>query len=421
MTIRGGNESLPYDRAWGVLLGASLCMFCGSPAVVYYTFGVYLPEIVAATHWSGAAVAAAIGPGTLITVLTSAVIGWASDKFGVRALAVVGGPAFALGLAGLGLGPHSAGAFEGWMILMWPLAFGGSPVPLAQALTGWFDKRRGLAIGILFCSGALGIAFWPPYAAFLIAHLGWRYAYVVMGLSAGAVIFLSGLLLLKNPPAAASIGDGSAAPAGLLVGAALRTARFWKTAAVFLLLTAVLGGTAVNLPVILRQRGADAQAAAAIMSVIGVSMFLGRLLLGLMLDRWFAPRITIGITIVPILAFVLLMVGSGKLVLVAIAACLGFGLGSEYAIAAYMVSRAFGFRSFGAIYGLVSVATNIGAAVGPAVIGVSLAVGIAGRFIYSSAIALLVLAIVILLTLRKRDLPFGGAAAAVIQSNIAAE
>lgn len=406
--------TLPYDRAWRVLLGASLCMFCGSPAVVYYTFGVFLPEIIGATHWSGAAVAAAIGPGTLITVITVPVIGWASDKFGVRALAMVGGPAFAIGLACLGLGPHSPRAFEGWMMLMWVLAFAGSPVPYAKALTGWFDKRRGLAIGIMFCCGALGIAAWPSYAALLIAHFGWRHAYAVMGASAGVVVFLSGLLLLKNAPAEVSVGDGPARRSGLLAGEALRTTRFWKTAAIFLLLTAVLGGTAVNFPVILRQRGADAQTAAAIMSVIGVSMFLGRVLLGLMLDRWFAPRITIAITIVPILAFVLLMVGSSKVAFVAAAAFLGFGLGSEYAIAAYMISRAFGFRAFGAIYGLISVATNIGAAVGPAVIGVSLVDGIGTRTVFCSAIALLVLAILILLTLGKKDLPFGGATASLI-------
>jgi MFS family permease len=415
------ESALPYDRAWGVLLGASLCMFCGTPAVVYYTFGVFLPEIIAATHWSGAAVAAAIGPGTLIAAVAAPVIGRMSDKFGVRVVAMLGGPALAIGLSSLGLFPQSARGFQGWTMLMWLLAFSGSPVPYAQALTGWFDRRRGMAISIMFCSGAIGIALWPPYAAFLITHLGWRHAYVVMGVSAGAVIFLAGLFLLKKAPSAVNtaaaanvstvaakpIADGPSRPSGLLAGEALKTSRFWKTAAIFLLLTAVLGGTAATFPVILRQRGADAQTAAAIMSVIGVSMFLGRVLLGLMLDRWFAPRITIAITIVPILGFLLLMFGSGKLAFFAAAAFLGFGLGSEYAVAAYMISRAFGFRAYGAIYGLISVATNIGAAAGPAVIGVSLVVGIGARTIFSSAIALLMVAIVILLTLGKKDLPFG--------------
>jgi len=64
--MNSGASTVPYDRAWAVLLGASLCMFCGTPAVAYYTSGVFLPEIIADTHWSAAAVAGAIGPGALI-------------------------------------------------------------------------------------------------------------------------------------------------------------------------------------------------------------------------------------------------------------------------------------------------------------------------------------------------------------------
>lgn len=43
-----------YEKAWWVLLGASLCIFSGSASVAYYTFGVFLPEIIAATKWPGA-------------------------------------------------------------------------------------------------------------------------------------------------------------------------------------------------------------------------------------------------------------------------------------------------------------------------------------------------------------------------------
>jgi MFS family permease len=402
----------PYDRAWWVLLGACLCMFCGTPAVVYYTFGVFLPEVAAETHWSRSAVAAAVGPGVLIACIVVPLTGRATDKFGVRAVALIGGPALAVGMALVGVAPTSATTFAGWMMLMWVLSFAGSPVAYAHALTGWFDKRRGMALAAMFCCGALGIAAWPPYAAFLITHLGWRHAYAVVGASAGAVIFLAGLLFLRNPPAKAPIIDtadkaaSAARPSGMQAGEALRTTSFWKMAAIFMILTAVLGGMAVEFPVILRQRGADPQTAAAIMSVIGVAMFLGRVLLGLVLDRWFAPHVTVAITVVPMLSFVLLMVSSTKLALIAAAALIGVGVGSEYAVSAYMVSRAFGFGAYGAIYGLIAIATNIGAAVGPAVLGVSLVSGISATVLFSSAIALLMLAVLILLTLRKKDLPF---------------
>lgn len=400
----------PVDRAWAVLLGASLCMFCGGPAVIYFTFGVFLPEIVADTQWSQAAIAATIGPGALIAALLGPAVGRALDKFGVRAVTLIGGPAFALGLALLGLVADSAWSFAFWTLVMWLLTFAGSTIPYAQAVTSWFDKRRGMAIGIMFCCGALGIAAWPPFAAYLIEQLGWRQAYVVIGLIAGAVMFLSGLFLLKNPPVhAPAVSDElpSTAIVGLTLRETIRTARFWKLASIYFLLAGVLAGMAVNFPVILRQRGADAQTAAAIMSVIGMAMAGGRLMLGFALDRWFAPRIAIVTTIIPIAGFIVMMLNDDRLFLTLAAALLGLGLSTVYASAAYVVSRAFGFLAFGAIYGVISLALSGGAAAGPALIGVGIAVDMGIETILLSAIALLVVAILLLLTLKQADLPFG--------------
>lgn len=410
--LGGAAAAAHYDRAWLVLLGASLCLFCGQPGVAYYTYGVFVPEIIANTHWSGAAVAGAIGPAVMLTALSSPLLGTVTDRVGPRMVALLGGPAFAFGLVFLGLFPTSARTFAIAMMVMWLLAFGGSPVPYAHLLTGWFDKRRGIAISTMFGCGALSIAVWPPYAAILIAHFGWRHAYVVMGLTAGTVIYVATLLLLKNAPiytpANAPLADSFVSPAGISLREALRTVRFWKLAVIFMLLTAVLAGSAVNLPVILRMQGADPRTAASVMSVVGVAMLLGRLSLALLLDRWFSPHITIAITIVPILAFCLMMFGASKLVLFAAAGCIGYGLGSEYAVAAYIVSRAFGFRAFGAIYGVMILATGIGSATGPSAIGVSLQDAISTRTVFAVAIALLLIAILVLLTLRKKDLPFGG-------------
>jgi MFS family permease len=401
--------AIPYDRAWRVLIGASLCLFCGIPSVIYYTMGVFVPEIIADTHWPAAAVAAAIGPAALVASCTLPLLGRISDRFGVRPVALIGGPVFGLVIALLGFASNSPGSFAVLTVVMFVCAFAGSPISYAQALTGWFDKRRGFALGIMFSCGALGIAVWPIYAARLIAALGWRQAYMAMGATAGTVIFLSALFLLKNPPSvpAAASGQHGHAP-GLLVGEALRTARFWKTAAIFLLMSAALGGMAVEFPVVLRREGADAQAAAAIMPVIGLAMFAGRLLLGFILDRWFAPHVTIGIAVVSMLSFILLLTSTGRIALTLSAAGIGFGIGTEYAVAAYLTSRAFGFRAYGAIYALITFATGIGLSAGPAIIGVSLVKDVPLPVIFGTSIAVLVIAIGLLLTLRRTDLPFGG-------------
>ena len=402
------TSSLQPGRAWLVLLGASLCIFGGNAAVPYYTFGVFLPEILADTGWSGPAVAAAVGPGLLAAAVMAPLAGMASDRFGVRSIILFGAPAIAFGFAVLGLFTSGVNSFVAATILAHVLYFAGSPVPHARMLAGWFDKRRGLALSTMFASGSIGIAIWPQYAALLIEHLGWRHAYVTMGLSAACLILFAGIFLLKDPrraPASMEATPSNAVP-GLLLGEALRTSRFWKLCAIFLVLTAVLGGTAVVFPVILRMQGADPATAASIMSVIGIAMFVGRLALGLLLDRWFAPLITIGITLIGMMAFAIMAVSTSSPALILSAAFLGFGLGSEYAVTAYLTSRAFGVRAFGSIYGLITAATSVGAALGPALLGAALVSSVSLGTIAAVALGVLGVPIILLLTISRNDLPF---------------
>ncbi len=403
MTASATAASAARDHAWRAMIGACVCMFCGQPPVAMYTFGVFVPEIVAATHWPQAAIASAIGPGALIAALLSPLLGWATDRFGTRRVALWGGPAFGAGLAVVGLLPQSAAAFVLLTSLMWLLSFAGSPVPYAQMVTGLFDRRRGFALSIVFASGALGIAAWPPYAAWLIDHLGWRAAYAGMGLTAAAAISLSAIFLLRN---AVKPGGGHSATGfnGATLREAIATVRFWKIAAVFMILTGVLAGAAVNLPVLLRQHGMSGQGASLVMTTVGLSMLAGRLALAPVLDRWFAPYVTIVIVLLPIAAFGLLMVASDRAMFFVAAGLLGFGLGSEFSAAAYIVGRAFGLRAFGAIYGLITLFYGLGGATGPATIGVALARHAAPGVVFGLCLGLLLVAIAILASFKRSDL-----------------
>ncbi|MBD3759315.1 MFS transporter [Rhizorhabdus sp.] len=396
-----------HERAWWILLGASLCVFSNSAPVAFYTFGVFLPEIIAQTHWSAQLVAAAIGPGLLAAAATALLAGRACDRFGIRRIILAGAPLAAIGLALVGLAPRSAAQFTAAIVLMFLLYFVGTPVPYAKLLSGWFDRRRGLALSMMFASSSIGIAFWPPFAAFLIQRMGWRGAYVALGLTAASLILIAALFLLKDPPTSrpSTIEKHGEEP-GLVLSQALRTAKFWKISFIFFLLTGVLGGTAAIFPFVLRTQGADPTTAASIMSAVGGFMFLGRLSLSITLDRFFAPYVTVWITAVSMVAFVIMMIVTTLPALFVAAAFLGFGLGCEYAVTAYMVSRAFGLRSFGSIYGLITLLTTLGAALGASLLGSALVSSIGIATLAGVALAALSPAILLLITLRRADLPY---------------
>lgn len=401
--MRAGIGTIATDRAWSVLLGAGLCMFCGQPAVVLFTFGVFAPEIAAETGWPPIAVAAAIGPATIAGALLAPAVGRAADVLGVRRVALIGGPAYAVGFVLLGL-CQRPGQFAMLLALLCALGFAATPVLYVQLTTRWFARRRGLALSLILSCTSLGVAVWPPVAARLIAGHGWRTAYAAMGMTAGAIILLCALFLLRDPPVPAHGRDDEAE--GLSVPQALRGGTFWAIAAVFALLTGVLAGVTVNLPVMLRERGLPPMAAASILSVVGAAMFVGRLSVGAMLDRWFAPFVTAAIAVLPIVALILLIADADRTVLYVAAVLLGLGLGSEMDAAAYLGSRAFGVRCFGAIYGAITLAYGLSSAVGPAAVGAALTGGMSPGTVFLVCLAALVPVPIVLLSFRRRHLPF---------------
>jgi OFA family oxalate/formate antiporter-like MFS transporter len=400
-----GTDSVDSDHAWFVLLGAGLCMFCGQAATMLFTFGVFAPEIAASTGWSPVTIAAAIGPATVAGALLAPIAGRAADAFGVRRMALIGGPAYAAGFVMLGLLPHGPGQFIALLALVSALGFAATPVLYAQIATRWFKRRRGLSLSLIFACTSLGIAFWPPLAAKLIDLYGWRMSYVTLGTAAGSIILLCALFLLRDPPAVAHSGSDAVAP-GVSLPEALRSGTFWVLMAVFVILTGVLAGITVNLPVILRQQGIPPLSAASVMAVVGAAMFVGRLSAGLMLDRWFSPLVTAGFTLLPIAGLAALLVDLSPTTLYLAAVFLGLGLGSEMDAAAYIVSRAFGVRWFGAIYGVITLGYGLSSAIGPATAGAALSSGISPSTVFAIGLAMLVPALILLLGLRRRHLPF---------------
>lgn len=399
------SKSDQIDRAWWILLGAGLCMFCGQPAVILFTFGTFASEIASATGWPRVELAAAIAPATIVAALLAPFIGRLSDKVGARRLAIIGGPAFALGFVLMAYFASSSFTFTALLTLTCALGFAATPVLYAQFMSGWFARRRGLALSLIFVFASLGVMFWSPYAIKLINLYGWRAGYAAIGITAGTIIFLSAIFLLRNPPKM-SLNKNANQASGLTLGEAIRDATFWKVVAIFGLVTMALAGAVVNMPVFLRQINVSGENAALVVSLTGLAMLIGRLAGGIMLDRWFAPSIASISVVLPLIAFAILLLGQSQATFILAAILIGFGLGAELDVAAYIVSRAFGLRAFGAIYGMVTLSYGMGSAIGPGAIGVALGSSVSPNIIFGCLIIPLVLALILLSTIRRENLPY---------------
>jgi len=234
----------------------------------------------------------------------------------------------------------------------------------------WFDKQRGLALGLALMGTGFSGAIVPFYATALIEAFGWRGAY--MGL--GATIAVLGLpvvfFLFQDRPHEDQDGTARPPETGVSVGEAFRNYRYWVMAVAFGLVSAGVGGLIPNMIPLLGDLGYAAEDAAAMAGLIGVSVIVGRVVAGLLIDRYWAPAVAFGFLATPAISCLILAGGGAGPAGTALAvALIGLAAGAEFDLIAFFASRYFGMKNYGKIYAGQFVFFALGAGLSPAVFG----------------------------------------------------
>ncbi|WP_167075449.1 MFS transporter [Sphingomonas vulcanisoli] len=397
------NSTAPRGAATRSLIGGCIGMMMGASPILLLSFGVYQQAIIRDTGWNSTTIASSIGPPMIVAGLLSPIVGLLVNRYGPRRFVTFGFPLCGMGVMLLAT-PHSAAMFAATMALAGLLTLGQTMIPYAYAVSGWFDRKRGLALGTILACAGVGLAIMPPIAAQLIFHFGWRFSYLAFG---GAMVLVGipvGRFLIVDPPSAAAI-DRSTVP-GLPWRAAVAKPVFWYLSISILLVGGSVGAGAVNLSIILTDRGVSPVRASFVMSLVGISMILARLVFGYLFDRIRAQLLTTAICLLATAAFVTLA-SSGSLIGVLVGAVLiGIGFGAEGDALSYMISRAFGMRDFGTIFGMMFVAFTLGAGAGPMVFALLRARGGGFELPLIAAAVACAIATGLVLLIRERNLPY---------------
>ena len=143
-------------------------------------------------------------------------MGRLADRFGILAPLVLG--ALALGAGYVGAAQATAlwhfGLLQGLLIGF----LGSSTVfgPLVADISLWFDRRRGMAVGICASGNYLAGTIWPPLIQAGIDSIGWRATYVAVGIACVATMLPLAMVLRRPPPPAkpsiAGAGEAGAMP-----------------------------------------------------------------------------------------------------------------------------------------------------------------------------------------------------------------
>ncbi|HSV84238.1 MAG TPA: MFS transporter [Ramlibacter sp.] len=336
-------------------------------------------------------------------------MGRLADRFGVMVPVLVGGFGLGAGFIVAGLAPSLAWFAVAQGLLVGVLGTSATFAPLVADTAQWFDRRRGIALGICMSGNYVAGAVWPPVLQFLIESAGWRQAYVVVGLVCMASMLPLALFLRRRPPqhaaavpALASTGPVAAArPLGLAP----------NTLQALLCVAGVACCVAMSMPQVhivayCGDLGFGAARGAEMLSLMLGLGVVSRLVSGWISDRIGGlPTLLLG-SLLQGIALLLFLPADGLVSLYLVAGMFGLFQGGIVPAYALVVREYFPSRQAGARTGTVLTATLLGMALGGWMSGVvfDLTGSYRAAFVNGLAWNLLNLAIVGFLLARARSL-----------------
>lgn len=370
------------SKRWRVVFACTAGIALGPGTIIFYLFSIFIEPIQAEFGWGRGDISLSLTISTAASVLSIPFAGMMIDRFGVRRILIP-----SLLLLGAGLNSfqwiNSLSGLYACFATTAVVAAGTNSVSYIRALCTWFESQRGLVIGIASSGMGLGLVVLSPIAGYLLKIGDWRLAYSGLGW----LVWLVGVpivytMLHENDQVPArgkclAISRRSDSPVSMGISPysarqAFSSVRFWHILIAFLFITAALNAVAAHLVPLLLSIGEKHSEAVLAISVLGMTMTIGRLLTGYIIDKIFAPHVAAFLFLGSMTGIFILVSGiDGTVPIIAAISLIGFCLGAELDLLAYLLSRYFGLQAFGTIYGLGLSVFLGGASVGPYLMGAS--------------------------------------------------
>ena len=346
--FRKGGKSL-FAGMMGVATGASPLPFNALPIV--------LGPIHAAMGWSFFEILMGITIYGVVGALLAPVVGALADKIGTRPVAMGALLTFSFAFGLMYFVPDSLWAFYAVWALIGVLGIGSTPVTWSRTINLWFNKHRGLALGILLLGTSIAGLIVPQIAnAVMESTNDWRSVFLVLAALPMFVGLPIAFFMFRDPrpdERPTSIAEDTGSLTGLTLPETLRNYRFWVLFFSIVLIALAYGGAHLNMVQIVQFHGFTPAAAAGVMSVVAAGIFSGRIIVGLLFDRFWAPAVAVPVLLLPVVACYFLMgTGTSEGMIFFAGYLLGFAAGAESDMIAYLASRYFGMKAYGKIYGL---------------------------------------------------------------------
>lgn len=362
-------------HGWFVVAAAFLITFVGFGSA--YTFSAFLPALQTEFGASRGSVSLVFSLAGFLYFGLGVITGPLADKWGARRLVLLGMVMVGLGLVLASAASSLVGVYASYGLGV-GVGVGCAYVPALGAVQRWFVRRRGLASGLAVSGIGVGTLVMPPLASLLIDVLGWRGAYLALGLGAMA-LGAGASRLIANDPAKRGMGpDGQLlsdsrnpvnAPSGFSIGDAVRTRAFIGLYAGCLVCAFGVFVPFVHLVPQALDRQIAPASATALLGLIGIGSTAGRFFLGDIADRigrqMFLFMTYVGMTV----AMAIWAMAADFLSLCAFSLLFGIFYGGWVTILPAVVMDRFGSANVSGIIGILYTSVAVGTLVGPTAAG----------------------------------------------------
>ena len=396
-----------FTYGWKSLLAATIGTMCGIFTLTNYTQGFFVGPVTSEFGWSAPQFFLSYTVLMCSGLLTGPLIGFIAQKVGLRTVGIIGLIGHSLAYVVLSLNNGSLMLWYLSWALVAILGAGSLPIIWTGVLNNWFSKHRGKAIGITMAGTGLGAFLLPPIVEFLIANHGWRTAYRGIGLGALCVSLPIVLALFKEKPEANEVAQTQEASNqvtswGLTTREAIRTKQFWILGAVLFLTVIVVAGWLSNFERIMTEQGFERSSIAQIAAVMGLTVILGRLMVGALVDRLWAPGVAACFFLVATLGLLILIMTQVTLAsALVVAVMVGLAAGAELDLLAYLTGKYFGPAHYPAVFGVIIAFFTVGAGMAPPIFGMAAQVFQGYETVLMISVGLLLLSIVLFLSLGR--------------------
>lgn len=368
-------------QGWLVVGGCFAGVLMG-PALVASTFSVFFAALLESMPWSRAGIAFAYSLYIIVYGLSGLAVGRWYETLGPKKVFLGGAALIALGGALLSL------VQEVWQFCLLYGALGISAgmtgaVPVTVLVSRWFVDNRGLALGVA-TSGTAGALVFSPLAHSLITHLGWRQAYLLLGVCAGFILFGIILATVRDAPEGGTARSGKAADqpttaaqaalrqaaSGFTIREALDTRSFWLLAGSgFLFLGVVAAVFAHVVPLALDRGLAKGLAALSLGVIVGMGP-VGKVGMGYLADHSEARKVLLGTFLLQGLAILVVVWGEGAVPFWTFVILFSIGQGGALTLAPLVLGHLFGSSALGSLMGTYWLIATAGSLVGPPLAGI---------------------------------------------------